>query len=79
MLRVRRSRLRLPEDVLFKIMWDQLEEQAPTAFAILSSFSYTNEDQIFMLGQLDAGLSVDEAAAAWMDANESVWQGWIPG
>nr|MDE0499780.1 hypothetical protein [bacterium]MDE0501742.1 hypothetical protein [bacterium] len=68
-----------PDDVLFKIMWDGLEEGAPTAFTILSNFSYTNEDQIFMLGKLDEGLSVDEAAAAWMDANESVWQAWIPG
>ena len=40
-----------PDDVLFKIMWDQLEEQAPTASAILSNFNYGNEDQIFMLGQ----------------------------
>ena len=68
-----------PADVLFKIMWDQLEEQAPTAFAILSNFNYSNEDQIFMLGRMDEGLSVDEAAAEWMDANESVWQSWIPG
>ena len=57
-----------PDDVLFKIMWDGLEEGAPTAFTILSNFSYSNEDQIFMLGKLDEGLSVDEAAAAWMDA-----------
>lgn len=68
-----------PADLLFKIMWDQLEEQAPTAFSILSNFNYTNEDQIFMLGRMDEGLSVDEAAAEWMAANESVWQGWIPG
>ena len=34
-----------PEDVLFNVMWDQPGEQAPTAFAILSNFNYSNEDQ----------------------------------
>ena len=67
-----------PADVLFKIMWDQLEDQAPTGFAILSNFNYANEDQIFMLGLMDEGMSVDEAAAEWMAANASVWQSWIP-
>ncbi len=68
-----------PDDVLFKIMWDQLEEEAPTAFTILTNFNYTNEDQIFMLGLMDEGMSVDEAAAEWMAANESTWQSWTSG
>jgi ABC-type proline/glycine betaine transport system substrate-binding protein len=31
-----------------------------------------------MLAQLDEGMSVEETAQAWVDANESVWQAWLP-
>jgi glycine betaine/proline transport system substrate-binding protein len=67
-----------PEDVLMKIVWPGLEELAPEAYQFLQNFNYTNDDQVFMLGKIDEGMSVDEAAQAWIDENEDVWRAWIP-
>jgi glycine betaine/proline transport system substrate-binding protein len=67
-----------PEDVLLKIVWPDLEETAPDAYQFLLNFNYTNDDQVFMLGKIDEGMSIDEAAQAWIDENEDVWRAWIP-
>jgi glycine betaine/proline transport system substrate-binding protein len=67
-----------PEDVLLKIVWPGLAEEAPEAYQFLQNFNYTNDDQVFMLGKIDEGMSVDEAAQAWIDENEDVWRAWIP-
>lgn len=67
-----------PDDVLFKIISPDLADQAPDADALLRSFNYTSADQISMLAAVDGGLTIDEAAQAWVDANEAVWSAWIP-
>ncbi len=68
-----------PEDVLFKIAWDGLQEASPDAFTLLSNLSYSTADQISMIAEIDEeGKTADEAAASWIAANESVWQAWLP-
>lgn len=68
-----------PEDVLFKIFWAELEEEMPDAFEFLSNFNYTNEDQIDMIAAVELdGLTVEEAAQAWVDDNEAIWSEWLP-
>lgn len=67
-----------PEDVLLKIAWPGLEELAPDAYQFILNFNYTNDDQVFMLGEIDEGMSVEEAAQAWIDENQDVWREWIP-
>jgi len=67
-----------PADVLMKIIWPGLEELAPDAYQFLKNFNYTNDDQVFMLGKVDEGLSIDDAAQAWIDENEETWKAWIP-
>ena len=68
-----------PADPLFKIAWEGLEEAAPAAWALLHNMSYTTADQIFMLAAVESeGKSVEEAAAAWIAANESTWSAWLP-
>lgn len=68
-----------PEDVLFKIVNADLAANAPDADAFLRAMSYSSADQIQMLGAVENdGLSVDDAAAAWIEANESVWSAWLP-
>lgn len=68
-----------PDDVLFKIAWDELAEQAPAAYAILSNFSYTNEDQIEIMAAADGdATTIDQAAADWVEANRDVWEAWLP-
>jgi glycine betaine/proline transport system substrate-binding protein len=68
-----------PSDELFKIFWAGLEEAAPDAHALLKNMSYSTEEQIKMIASVELdGKSVDEAAQAWVDANEAVWSAWLP-
>lgn len=67
-----------PQDQLMKILSPELSEKAPDVYTLLKNMNYGSDAQIAMLGSLDEGMSVEEAAQAWVDANESVWQGWLP-
>lgn len=68
-----------PGDDLFKIFWSGLAEAAPDAHALLSNMNYTTEDQIGMIAAVEIdGQAVEEAAQAWVDANEDVWRTWLP-
>jgi glycine betaine/proline transport system substrate-binding protein len=68
-----------PGDDLFKIFWSGLAEAAPDAHTLLSNMNYSTEDQIAMIAAVEIdGQSVEEAAQAWVDANEDVWNAWLP-
>lgn len=67
-----------PDDVLMKILSTELSEKAPDVYTLLKNFNYTNDDQIEMLGMLEEGKSVPEAAQAWVDAHGDTWEGWLP-
>ena len=68
-----------PPDNLLKIVWAELDTEAPEAYEFLKNFTLTNDDQIAMLGAVEVdGQSVEEAAQAWVDANESTWRAWLP-
>lgn len=67
------------DDVLFKAIAADLQERDPAAFEFLSNMSYTNDDQnSIALAIDDGGLSQEEAAQQWVDANEAVWSAWLP-
>jgi len=68
-----------PADNLFKIFWAGLAEVAPEAHTLLSNMHYSTEDQIDMLASVELeGMSLEDAARAWLDANEATWQSWMP-
>ncbi len=67
-----------PADELMKILSGDLAEKDGDVHTFLSNFSYGSDAQVAMLADVDAGSSIDEAAQAWVDANESVWQAWLP-
>lgn len=68
-----------PADNLFKIAWGGLKDAAPDAYAFLSNMNYTTEDQISMVAPVELeGKTADEAARAWIDANEAKWSTWLP-
>ncbi|MBK7893797.1 MAG: glycine betaine ABC transporter substrate-binding protein [Candidatus Promineifilaceae bacterium] len=68
-----------PGDDLFKIFWSGLAEAAPDAHTLLSNMSYSTEAQIDMIAAVEIdGQSVEDAAQAWIDANEDVWRAWLP-
>lgn len=66
-----------PDDRLIKILNPKLKESAPDAYNLLKNFNYTTDDQIEMLGLLDEGKTVEEAAQAWIDAHSDTWQTWL--
>ncbi len=68
-----------PADVLFKIFWGGMAEAAPDAYTLLQNMTYSTEDQIAMIAAVELdGVSVEEAARTWLDANEATWQSWLP-
>lgn len=69
-----------PSDVLFKVFWAGLADAAPDAYTLLKNMSYPTEEQIKMVASMDVdGKTAEEAAREWLEANESVWQAWLPG
>jgi glycine betaine/proline transport system substrate-binding protein len=68
-----------PSDNLFKIFWPGLKDAAPDAYTLLKNMSYTTEDQISMIAAVELeNKPVEEAARAWLDANQATWQAWLP-
>ncbi len=69
-----------PADPLFKIVWEGLEEAAPSAWAFLHNMSYATADQIAMLAAVESeGKSIEQAASEWIAANEATWSAWLSG
>lgn len=66
-----------PDDKLIKIFNPKLKDAAPDAYNLLKNFNYTTADQIEMLGLLDQGKTVEEAAQTWIDAHPETWKGWV--
>ena len=67
-----------PKDELMKILSAKLKDKDAKVHTFLSNFNYGSDAQISMLGMLNEGKSVEEAAQAWVDANESTWKAWLP-
>lgn len=68
-----------PQDVLFKIASAKLKESAPDAYALLKNFSYTEKDQIALIADVELNKKKpEEAAKAWVAANEKTWSAWLP-
>jgi glycine betaine/proline transport system substrate-binding protein len=66
-----------PDDRLIKILNPNLKDNAADAYNLLKNFNYTTDDQIEMLGMLDQGKTVEEAAQAWIDAHGDTWKAWL--
>lgn len=67
-----------PKDELLKIFSAELAEKDEDVHTFLSNMNYGSDAQIEMLAKLGEGMSVEEAAQAWVDANEDLWRGWLP-
>jgi glycine betaine/proline transport system substrate-binding protein len=67
-----------PPDQLFKTFWPGLATSSPAAYRFLKAFHYTTRDQIALLAKVNNdGLTIDQAARWWIDANTAIWQTWI--
>lgn len=67
-----------PDDQLMKIFSADLAEKDADVHTFLSNMNYGSDAQVEMLASVANGSSVEEAAQAWVDAHESVWQAWLP-
>jgi glycine betaine/proline transport system substrate-binding protein len=67
-----------PPDVLFKIFWGDLKNQAPDAYKLLKNFNYTTKDQIGMIAAVELDKKSNaEAAQAWVDGHQDAWKAWL--
>ncbi len=63
-----------------KIVSKGFKADFPEAYAAVQNISLTNEVQNALIQKVDQdGMSVEDAVAEWMDANESTWTGWKSG
>ena len=67
-----------PKDELLKIFSAELANKDSDVHTFLSNMNYGSDAQIEMLAMINEGMSVEEAAQAWVDANEEVWSSWLP-
>jgi len=57
--------------------WDGMKEKWPHAYETLSQISFTNPQIAEMAKMVDIDeMEPEDAAAAWLEANPSVWNGW---
>ena len=68
-----------PNTVLYKAYWSGLKNFAPDVYQLLQNFHYTNQDQIAMLAMVQLDKKTPrEAAIAWVNQHQTVWQQWLP-
>lgn len=67
-----------PEDVLFKASSPSLATKAPGVEAFLRAFTVSTDDQAALLAEVElGGVTIPDAAAAWIVANEATWRPWL--
>ncbi len=67
-----------PADGYLKIAaWEGMAEKWPTAYALLEQVNFTNPQIAEMAKLVDIdGLDPEDAALAWLEANEDIWRSW---
>lgn len=67
-----------PNGYLKKAAWDGMKDKWPDAYNTLTQISFTNPQIAEMAKLVDIDeLEPEDAATAWLDANESVWKPWV--
>ena len=62
---------------LKKAAWDGMKDKWPDAYATLTNISFTNPQIAEMAKMVDIDeMEPEEAASAWLEANEAVWKAW---
>ncbi len=66
------------EEQLVKLVSTQLASTSVQAEEFIENFMMTNEDILTMLRQVESeGMTVDDAAAAWIESNGETWSKWL--
>ncbi|MEV0163792.1 ABC transporter substrate-binding protein [Nonomuraea fuscirosea] len=68
-----------PEMDLDKIVSTKFAQTGGKAYELVKNFSWTNEDQNAVANDMtNNGMTGEEAAKKWIEANTAKWQAWIP-
>jgi len=68
-----------PPYVLNKVARKAWADSGSPAVTFVKNFNWTNEDQNTVATDIAGGMSDDEAAKKWVDANPDVWMPWFDG
>jgi len=66
-------------EVIKTMVREGLEDDMPNAYKILDQFFWTSEDMESVMLDMQEGSSPEDAAAAWVDANEETVTEWLEG
>jgi glycine betaine/proline transport system substrate-binding protein len=68
-----------PPYTLNKIVATKFVETGGAAYTFIKNFQWTNADQNKVADDItNKSMSPEDAAKAWIDANQATWQAWIP-
>jgi glycine betaine/proline transport system substrate-binding protein len=68
-----------PPYLLDKIVSRRFADTGGRAYELVRNFTWTNDQQNAVANEIaDNGLSVEQAAGKWIDANKIVWKDWVP-
>ncbi|WP_188190745.1 ABC transporter substrate-binding protein [Nonomuraea sp. SYSU D8015] len=68
-----------PEMDLDKIVSKKFADSGGKAYELVKNFSWTNEDQNAVADDMtNNGMTGEQAAKKWVEANTAKWQAWIP-
>ncbi|MEV1169231.1 ABC transporter substrate-binding protein [Nonomuraea sp. NPDC049784] len=68
-----------PEMDLDKIVSKKFADSGGKAYELVKNFSWTNEDQNAVANDMtNNGMTGEQAAKKWIEANTAKWQAWIP-
>jgi len=66
-----------PTGPIWKVAWSGVAEKWPGAAKAIEGFNISNDDMGQLVANVDLnGMSVEDAVAEWLAANESSWKGW---
>ncbi|MER7502418.1 ABC transporter substrate-binding protein [Nonomuraea pusilla] len=68
-----------PEMDLDKVVGKRFADTGGKAYELVKNFQWTNEDQNAVANDMtNNGMTGEQAAKKWLDANTAKWQAWLP-
>ena len=66
-----------PHGEIWKYSWAGMKDKWPVAYKVAKAYQIDSSELNQLSGQVDLeGKTIEEVAAAWVDANESKWRAW---
>ena len=67
-----------PHGEIWKYAWGGMKDKWPTAYNVAKNYTFDTKELGLLAGEVDLqNKSLDDVAAAWVDANEAKWKSWV--